>query len=82
MVAGSSEAAIEAFKEQMRRHVEINDLGSLAWCLGVKIEQDLVAGTVSLSQELFVHDVLEKQSEAGDDSAKHGPSVAWCCALS
>ena len=81
VVAGSSEAAIEAFKEQMRRHVEIKDLGSLAWCLGVKIEQDLVAGTVSLSQELFVHDVLEKQGEAGDDSAKHGPSVAWCCDL-
>ncbi len=49
-----------AFKEQLRRLMEIKDLGSLVWCLGVKIEQDLVAGTVSLSQELFVHDVLEK----------------------
>jgi hypothetical protein len=38
VVAGSSEAAIEAFKEQMRRHVEIKDLGTLAWCLGVKID--------------------------------------------
>ena len=35
VVAGSSEAAIEAFKEQMRRHVEIKDLpgvfGVVSW---------------------------------------------------
>ena len=49
VVTGSSEAAIEAFKEQMHCHVEIKDLGTLVWCLGVKIEQDLVAGMVSLS---------------------------------
>ena len=48
VVAGSSEAAIEAFKDQMRRYVEIKDLRTLAWCLGVKNEQDLVAYSVAV----------------------------------
>ncbi len=60
VVAGTTIELIDEFKRELRAVVEINDLGALTWCLGMRVQQDLARGTVEITQELFVDDLLEK----------------------
>ena len=46
VVAGTTLELIEEFKRELGAEVEIKDLGALTWCLGMRVQQDLVRGTV------------------------------------
>ena len=47
-IMSKSDASTELFKEQMHKHWEITDLGSINQLLGVKITHDIKAQTISL----------------------------------
>jgi hypothetical protein len=51
---------IEDFKGQLREHFEITDLGELGWLLGLKVERDRQARTITLSQQAYVETVLQR----------------------
>jgi len=46
-------------KEALRRHYEMTDLGEMGWILGIHMTHDHDKGTISLSQEKFIREVLE-----------------------
>jgi len=48
------------FKDQLRTRFEISDLGELTWLLGLKVERDQTARTITLSQEAYINTVLEQ----------------------
>ena len=60
MVTGSSLEVIKAFKEEIRTHFRITDLGPISWLLGMKVTRDHGNCTISLSQELYVNAILAK----------------------
>ena len=60
MVTGSSSEVIKAFKEEIRTHFRITDLGPISWLLGMKVTRDHGNCTISLSQELYVNTILAK----------------------
>jgi len=41
---------VERFKDQLRERFEISDLGELTWLLGLKVERDRKAHTITLSE--------------------------------
>ncbi|KIJ11389.1 hypothetical protein PAXINDRAFT_56471, partial [Paxillus involutus ATCC 200175] len=47
---GSSKAALSHFKDQLRSKWEFSDLGDASFCVGIAVEHDRAARTVSLSQ--------------------------------
>jgi hypothetical protein len=51
---------ITLFKDELRKRFEISDLGELTWLLGLKVERDRDARTVTLSQKAYVDTVLER----------------------
>ena len=51
---------IEGDKAALRRRYEMTDLRELSWILGICITCDRLAGTISLSQEKFADEVLER----------------------
>ena len=60
MVTGSSLEVIKAFKEEIRTHFWITDLGPISWLLRMKVTRDHGNRTISLSQELYVNTILTK----------------------
>ena len=59
-VTSKSLQHIEAFKNQLRERFEISDLGELTWLLGLKIERDRNARTITFSQNAYVDTILER----------------------
>lgn len=51
---------ITQFKDDLRQHFEITDLGELNWLLGLKVQRDRTARTITLSQRAYVDTVLER----------------------
>ena len=60
IVTGSSSEVIKAFKEEIRTHFQITDLGPISWLLGMKVTRDHGNRTISLSQEPYVNAILTK----------------------
>jgi hypothetical protein len=58
-VASQNLSYITAFKSQLQQHFEITDLGELNWLLGLKVERDRAARTITLSQTAYVDTILE-----------------------
>jgi Reverse transcriptase (RNA-dependent DNA polymerase) len=50
---------IEKFKHQLCKHFEITDLGELTWLLGLKIERNRAARTITLSQEAYANTIIQ-----------------------
>jgi hypothetical protein len=48
------------FKAKLRERFEISDLGELTWLLGLKVERNQSASTISLSQQAYVGTVVER----------------------
>jgi hypothetical protein len=48
------------FKAKLHERFEISDLGELTWLLGLKVERNRSAGTISLSQQAYVGTVIER----------------------
>ena len=51
---------IQHFKDQLRERFEISDLGELTWLLGLKIERDRQARTITLSQMAYIDTILAR----------------------
>jgi len=58
---GSNDAfLLKEFLDALSTKYDLSDKGELEWHLGIKIDHDLEAGTISLSQEAYVDSVLER----------------------
>jgi reverse transcriptase-like protein len=57
-IAASSVCLIEDFKASLHRHIKVTDLGALHWMLGIEIKHDWEAGTVHLSQHMYIDSIL------------------------
>jgi hypothetical protein len=53
-VAASSKAGMAKFKEELKGHFEITDLGPVKWILGIQVTRDRMARTISLDQESYI----------------------------
>jgi hypothetical protein len=51
---------VERFKDDLRKRFEISDLGELTWLLGLKVERDRVARTITLTQKAYTETILER----------------------
>jgi hypothetical protein len=56
-ITGSSLAAVEEFKEEMKRAFLMSDLGLLSFYLGIEVRQD--AGDITLRQAHYAKKILE-----------------------
>jgi hypothetical protein len=60
IIADNCPALRKSFKKELCRRYSMKDLGELRWCLGMRVRQDLQAGTVVLDQEKYVENVLKR----------------------
>ena len=58
LITGSSDEAIEVFKQQMGRFFEMTDLGKLSYYLGIEVDQG--DGYIELKQSSYANNILEK----------------------
>jgi hypothetical protein len=47
-------------KEALSRFYQMTDLGEMGWILGIRITRDREKGTLALSQEKFIKEILER----------------------
>ena len=59
-LTGSSCKLMGLFKNEIRARYKITDLGPISWVLGMKVIQDRVARTISLSQEPYIDAIIAK----------------------
>jgi len=57
------------FKDQLRKFFKISDLGELNWLLGLKVEWDRGARTITLSQKAYIDTILKHFSLTDPKSA-------------
>jgi hypothetical protein len=57
-IAASSINGIAKVKEQMRKHIEIMDLGELHWLLGIEVSRNQDNCTLSLSQKSYLDSII------------------------
>jgi hypothetical protein len=57
VITGSPLAAVEEFKEEMKRAFLMSDLGLLSFYLGIEVRQD--AGSITLWQAHYAKKILE-----------------------
>ena len=72
--AGSTPAANEHFKTQLRSKWEISDLGPAKFALGIAITRDMNTRTIGLSQTALIDRVVE-QFRQKDAHPKDMPMV-------
>ena len=60
LIAGSSMREINNLKTRLSAAFEMKDLGPAKQILGMKISRDRSAGTLNLSQELYIEKVLSR----------------------
>ena len=63
-MAGTNLKAINQDKESLKRFYEMTDLGDLSWILGMHVVRDRAEGWISISQEKYSNDVLERLGKA------------------
>ncbi|KAL5483092.1 hypothetical protein ACEPAI_8321 [Sanghuangporus weigelae] len=59
-IAADRHSQISEFKSCLRTFIEISDLGKLNWLLGIKINQNHLHGTISLSQHSYIESILQR----------------------
>ena len=59
-LTSSSHELMGLFKDEIWARYKITDLGPISWVLGMKVVQDHVAQTVSLSQEPYIDAIITK----------------------
>ena len=55
IIAVSSIAVVNTFKEGLCKYIEVTDLSKLHWMLGLEVKCDHMGGTIHLSQQSYVH---------------------------
>ena len=69
-IACKHQADIDQLVAELKKHFELRDIGQTSWLLGIAIKQDLAAGTVSLSQKLYIEDTLKRFGMENCNSVK------------
>ena len=46
-------------KVELSKHYQMTDLGKMSWILGIRIDHDHEKGTITLSQENFIKEILD-----------------------
>ncbi|KZV80781.1 hypothetical protein EXIGLDRAFT_569675, partial [Exidia glandulosa HHB12029] len=59
-IAASTVQLVREFKNDVRKHVEITDLGELHWLLGIEVRRDRDAKTLALSQKSYIESILRR----------------------
>ena len=59
LLASNSKATVQRVKSELMTHFKIHDQGPTTSILGIKIERDCAARTISLSQPGYVESILE-----------------------
>ena len=59
-ITGSTRDTIQRFKEGLSGKVKIKDLGDLRWMLGIEVERDREARTISFSQRTYISKILDR----------------------
>ncbi len=57
-IAASDAKLVEDFKRGLSKNVEVTDLGELHWMLGIEVKRDREAGTIHLSQWVYIDTIL------------------------
>jgi Reverse transcriptase (RNA-dependent DNA polymerase) len=57
-IMSKSDGFTELLKQQVCKHWEITDLGSINWLLSMKITHNLKAQTISLCQQSYIEQIL------------------------
>ena len=60
LLAASSTTASAEFRKQLRSKWEISDLGEAKFCVGICLERDRQARTISLSQVALIDKILQE----------------------
>ena len=60
LAACNDEDMYKQFIDELQQDFDLSDSGKLQWFLGCKVEQDISAGTVRLSQEKYYNDILKR----------------------
>ena len=60
LAACNDEHMYKEFIDELQQDFDLRDCGKLQWFLGCKVEQDIQAGTVRLSQEKYCNDILKR----------------------
>jgi hypothetical protein len=47
-------------KESLQKYYQMTDLGELTWILGIHVTRDRSAGWITLSQEKYIEEILER----------------------
>ena len=59
-IASNSIASIRKTINQLKEKFPVKDLGPLEYCLGIKVTRNRIEGTLTLTQQKLVDDVLQK----------------------
>ena len=59
-IAATPIARMIKFKADLGNHFEMSDLGELAWILGIRVERDRAARTISLSQAAYIDSLVKR----------------------
>lgn len=57
-IAATTASLVSALKSGLSRYVEVTDLGSLHWLLGIEVQRNCDAKTLSLSQTAYIDSIL------------------------
>ena len=74
LIIGASDTAIKVeFYDALSRFLDVKDLGPIKWCLGINVVQDPDTFDVTLTQEAFITELLERAGLGGDIKTKKTP---------
>jgi len=57
-ITGSYHSLVQAYKDKIKAKYSLTDLGPANWLLGIKIDRNLDARTISLSQSSYINSIL------------------------
>lgn len=58
-IIADSKEAITLIKKQLREHFEMTDLSKIKWLLGISVQHDRKARTITLGQHAYVDSIIE-----------------------
>ena len=60
VVASNNDDLLKSTKQALSDRFDMTDLGKLKYFIGIEVDQDLAASTISIRQSKFAKDILEK----------------------
>lgn len=60
IIAGATLPTINEFKDELKSRFKMKDLGPIHYCLGMEVHQDLIEGTITLTQNGYIESVLRR----------------------